>query len=66
MSVVDMKIIRWMGKVTTEDIIRNEYTGGNLRVALIKDKMRDNGLRLLRYILRENESEAVNTVRKCM
>jgi len=44
MSVVEMRMLRWMKGVTREDRIRNEYVRGSIRVILIVDNMMENRL----------------------
>jgi hypothetical protein len=43
-SDAEMKMFRWMSRVTREDRIMNEYVRGSIGVASIVDKMRENGL----------------------
>jgi hypothetical protein len=45
MSIVEMRMLRWVSGVTKEDSIRNEYVKGNIGVASVMDKMRENRLR---------------------
>jgi hypothetical protein len=51
-----------MSRVTRENRIRNEYVRGNIGVALIVDKIRENGLRLFGHKLRREESNTVRVV----
>ena len=44
MSVSEMRMLIWMSGVTREDRIRNEYIRGNIGVASIVDKLRENRL----------------------
>jgi hypothetical protein len=43
-SVVKMRMLRWMSEVIREDRIRNEYLRGIISVVSIVDKMRENRL----------------------
>jgi len=45
MSAAEIRMLRSMSGVTTEDKIRNEYLRGSIGIALIIDKMRENRLR---------------------
>ena len=45
MSVTEMRMLRWMSGVTSEDRIKNKYVRGSIGVASIVDKMRENRLR---------------------
>jgi len=44
MSVVEMRMLRWMSVVTREDRIKNEYIRGGIGLASIMNKMRENDL----------------------
>lgn len=39
MSIIKMKILRWMNGVTRENKLRNEYIRGNIVIASIVNKM---------------------------
>jgi len=41
MSVVEMKMLRWMSGVTRENRIRTEFVRGSIGIALIVDKVRE-------------------------
>ncbi|XP_050532668.1 uncharacterized protein LOC126900777 [Daktulosphaira vitifoliae] len=62
MSVVEMRMLRWMSGMTRKDRIRNEHIRGSIGVASIADKMRENRLRWFGHVMRKEESEAVRTV----
>eukprot|EP00102_Acyrthosiphon_pisum_P026090 XP_016663300.1 PREDICTED: uncharacterized protein LOC107884852 [Acyrthosiphon pisum] len=64
MSVVEMKMLRWMSGVTREDRIRNEYIRDSIGVASIVDKMRENRLRWLGHVLRREKTEAISVAKK--
>jgi hypothetical protein len=42
MSVVEMRMLRWMSGVTRKDRIRNKYVRCSIGLASIVDKMRKN------------------------
>jgi len=50
MSVVEMKIIKWMSGMTRKYRKRNEYVKGRIGVASIVDTMRENRLRLFGHV----------------
>jgi len=39
MGLVEMRMLRWMSRVTRKDRIKNEYVRGSIGIALIVDKM---------------------------
>jgi len=45
MSVVEMRILRWMCDNTRRDKVRNEAIRTKICVAFIEEKMRENRLR---------------------
>jgi hypothetical protein len=64
MSVVEMRMPRWLSGVITEDRIRNEYVRGSIGVATIVDKMRENRLRWFGHLMRRQETKVVRAVMK--
>jgi hypothetical protein len=41
MSIMEMRMFRWMSEVTRENIIRNEHVRGSIGVASMVNKMRE-------------------------
>ncbi|KAL4132087.1 hypothetical protein QTP88_009302 [Uroleucon formosanum] len=64
MSVMEMRMVRWMSGVTREDRIKDEYVKGSIGIASIVDKMSENRLRWLGYVMRREETSAVRVVMK--
>jgi hypothetical protein len=60
MSVVEMRILKWMSEVTREDGIRTEYVRGKNRVVSIVDKKRENRLRYFEHVMKREEKNAVH------
>jgi len=51
------EILKWMSGVTRENRIRNEYVRGCIGVGSIVDKMKENRLRWLSYVIRRKDSK---------
>ncbi|XP_050547610.1 uncharacterized protein LOC126909235 [Daktulosphaira vitifoliae] len=62
MSVIEIRMLRWMSGRTREDRIRIEHIRGSLCVASTEDKMTENRLRWFGRVMRREESEAARTV----
>lgn len=50
MSVVEMRMLRWMSGMVRNDRIRNEFICGSLSVAPMVDKMRESQLRWFSHV----------------
>jgi len=50
MNVMEMRMLRWMIRVTIKDRIRNEYIRGSVGVVPIVDKLHENRLKWLRHV----------------
>jgi hypothetical protein len=62
MSFAELKMLRWIGRVTRKDEIKNEYVRGSIDVVSIVNKMRENRLRWFGHVMRREET---NTVKNC-
>jgi hypothetical protein len=51
-SVAEMRMLRWTNGVTKENRKRNEYVKGNIGLASIKDKKRENRSRWFGHVMR--------------
>jgi hypothetical protein len=60
--VTEMRMLRWMGRVTRMDRIGNEYIRGSLKVAPVTEKMRSNRLAWYGHVMRRDESHITNRV----
>jgi hypothetical protein len=49
-----------MSGVTNEDRIKNHYLRGSIWVLIIVDKMRENKLKLLGYVMRREEKKQMH------
>jgi len=47
MSLAEMRMFRWVSRVTSDNTIRNEYIRESVGVVSIMDKMRENRFRLV-------------------
>lgn len=63
-SLAEMRILRWMSRVTKEDKIRNQYIRNSIEVASMVEKIRKNKLRWLGHDFRREEIQAVGLVKK--
>jgi hypothetical protein len=59
-SVAEMRMLRWMSGETREDRMRRDCIG----VLLIVDKMRENRLRRLGCVMRQEETKSIRVVMK--
>jgi len=62
MSVVKMKMLKWINGMTRKDRIKNEYNRGSIRVALIMGKARENRYKWFGHVMRKEDLEAVRTI----
>jgi hypothetical protein len=62
---VEIKMLRWMSRMTKEDRIRSKYVTVSIDVAaLIVYKMRENRLRWFGHKMRQNKTKTVIVVIK--
>jgi len=58
MSVLVIRMLRWISILTREDRIGNEYVSGSNSVASIVNKMGENRLRWFRNVMRGEKTNA--------
>jgi hypothetical protein len=52
MSIIEMRMLRWMSEMAREDKIKNGYVRGNISITSIMDKMRENKRQLFGHVMR--------------
>jgi hypothetical protein len=61
MSIAEIRILRWMSRVSREDRIRNEYVRGS---SVYSGEMTENKLRWFGHVIRRKEINAARVVMK--
>ena len=64
MSVAEMRILRWICGKTRKDKVRNEDIRGQVGIAPIEDKLRENRLRWFGHIERRSRDALVRKMEK--
>jgi len=57
MIVAEMRMLRWMSGVERENRIRNENVRNSVGVVSIVDKLRENRLRRLGYVIKRGKTK---------
>jgi hypothetical protein len=63
MSVLEMRMLRWMSGVTRKDRIRNKYVRSSIGVVSIVNKMREK-YKWFMHVMRQEETNVVKVVMK--
>ncbi|CAK1578064.1 unnamed protein product [Parnassius mnemosyne] len=62
LHVTEMKMLRWSGGVSRMDKIRNYYTRGSFKVAMVHKKLRENRMRWYGHVMRQDDDHVSKKV----